>query len=246
VAAHPDDPVIAVAEAMAAPADERTPDALALVADLYAWTQEQGSHGSDCPYGRDIGEHPGDTSIKERKEKGCTCGLWDLEKRADAMLNGNRADPFPAPAAERTETGALREALRNLLDAVCGSHGANTHFPESLIRLGGIVEPHARVALAALSLAAPGGAALREGTAPWYEADGSTVMLPAPEVERRRKLAAKVIAAAREIVRFKWTVLTFHPLMDAIAALDAASPDTRGDATGPLVEGPTTNTEEGG
>jgi hypothetical protein len=108
VAAHPDDPVIAVAEAMAAPADERTPDALALVADLYAWTQEQGGHGSDCPYGRDIGEHPGDTSIKERKEKGCTCGLWDWEKRADAMLNGNRADPFPAPADERTETLAAK------------------------------------------------------------------------------------------------------------------------------------------
>jgi hypothetical protein len=37
-----------------------------------------------------------------------------------------------------------------------------------------------------------------EGTAlaPWYEADGSTVMLPVAEVERRRRLAAKVIAAA--------------------------------------------------
>ena len=35
--------------------------------------------------------------------------------------------------------------------------------------------------------------------APWYEADGSTVMLPAAEVERRRKLAAKVIGAARRL-----------------------------------------------
>jgi hypothetical protein len=65
--------------------------------------------------------------------------------------------------------------------------------------------------------------------APWYEGDGSTVMLPAPEVERRRKLAAKVIAAAERAVA---TVMaTGKPEVDDITAiwrelraLDAASP----------------------
>lgn len=38
------------------------------------------------------------------------------------------------------------------------------------------------------------------GTAPYYLADGSTVTLPADEVERRRKAAAKVIAEARAIL----------------------------------------------
>ena len=38
----------------------------------------------------------------------------------------------------------------------------------------------------------------RDALAPWYEADGSTVMLPAAEVERRRKAAAKVLHAAEQ------------------------------------------------
>lgn len=39
-----------------------------------------------------------------------------------------------------------------------------------------------------------------EALAPWYEADGSTVMLPAAEVERRRRAAASVLAAARLVM----------------------------------------------
>jgi len=38
----------------------------------------------------------------------------------------------------------------------------------------------------------------RPPLAPWYEADGSTSMLPVEEVTRRRRLAAKVLGAALE------------------------------------------------
>jgi hypothetical protein len=71
--------------------------AIDLLADFYRWTQEEGQHGVDCPYGRPLGDHPGDATVKERREKGCTCGLWDLEKRADALLNAPAAAPSPSP-----------------------------------------------------------------------------------------------------------------------------------------------------
>jgi hypothetical protein len=61
------------------------------------------------------------------------------------------------------------------------------------VEVNAITEPLGAVrrALAARLLAAP-------EQAPWYEADGSTVMLPADEVERRRKLAAQVIGMAHD------------------------------------------------
>ncbi len=73
--------------------------------------------------------------------------------------------------------------------------------------------------------------------APWFNEDGSTLMLPADEVGRRRKLAAKVIAAARRAcddldnyhdVRAR----TGLDLFDALSALDAA-----GAASAPRTEG---------
>lgn len=88
---------------------------LAVIRDFYRWTQEEGSHGAHCPYGRSIGDHPGDTSVKERREKGCTCGLWDLEKRADALLNGPNADPFP-PSPEPVEGDGARGPIHWLGD----------------------------------------------------------------------------------------------------------------------------------
>jgi hypothetical protein len=65
--------------------------------------------------------------------------------------------------------------------------------------------------------------------APWYEADGSTVMLPAPEVERRRKLAAKVLEVARRVVRDLYYAdgpggALLNELRARFSALDAASP----------------------
>jgi hypothetical protein len=72
------------------------------------------------------------------------------------------------------------------------------------------------------------------GLAPWYEADGSTVMLPVAEVERRRKLAAKVIGAARMAARVAYQFAGFESwqvpdtylqaLVSTFEALDAASP----------------------
>jgi hypothetical protein len=76
--------------------------------------------------------------------------------------------------------------------------------------------------------------------APYYEADGSTVMLPAEEVERRRKLAAKVIGAVR---RWRHAMAgskaerasrgmkeLARELMRASRDLDAPSPGAPGDA----------------
>lgn len=75
--------------------------------------------------------------------------------------------------------------------------------------------------------------------APWYAEDGSMVMLPAEEVERRRRLAAKVIGAARALSAAAdlWVVAgteaptmydvppeSMRVLRDALQALDAASP----------------------
>jgi hypothetical protein len=85
----------------AAASPSRPDEREALIADFYRWTQEAGQHGTDCPYGRELGARPGDTTARERQEKGCTCGLWDLERRADALLNGPNADPFPAASPSR-------------------------------------------------------------------------------------------------------------------------------------------------
>jgi hypothetical protein len=71
-----------------------------------------------------------------------------------------------------------------------------------------------------------------EGTAlaPWYEADGSTVMLPVAEAERRRKLAAKVIGAARKVasdhafIAGQGAVTCRCGVCQGLRALDAASP----------------------
>jgi hypothetical protein len=66
--------------------------------------------------------------------------------------------------------------------------------------------------------------------APWYEADGSVTMLPAPEVERRRKLAAKVIGAARKVasdhafIAGQGAVTCRCGVCQGLRALDAASP----------------------
>jgi hypothetical protein len=65
--------------------------------------------------------------------------------------------------------------------------------------------------------------------APWYEGDGSTVMLPAAEVERRRKLAAKVLEVARRVVRDLYYAdgpggALLNELRARFSALDAASP----------------------
>jgi hypothetical protein len=63
--------------------------------------------------------------------------------------------------------------------------------------------------------------------APWYLADGSTVMLPVEEVERRRKAAAKVIWAARCLIsefggpQFRGAL---RDALDALGPEPAASP----------------------
>jgi hypothetical protein len=75
------------------------------------------------------------------------------------------------------------------------------------------------------SLAAPTPA---PALAPWYEADGSTVMLPAEEVERRRKLAAKVLDAARTLRRANEGCVFFPGLWALAEALDALAAPTPG------------------
>ena len=104
-----------------------------------------------------------------------------------------------------------------------------------VLKAAGVTVTDAEVDLvrAVRALAAPDA-----GLAPWYGADGSTVMLPAAEVERKRKLAAKVIGAAETAVRtFLATGETSKDdavlLWRALLALDAAAPDggaTPGDA----------------
>jgi hypothetical protein len=80
-------------------------------------------------------------------------------------------------------------------------------------------------------------AAREPDLAPWYEADGSTVMLPAAEVERRRKLAALVIGIARKVdaalqgVRLPYENDGWKRLIDlriALRALDAPAPSPSG------------------
>ena len=74
-----------------------------------------------------------------------------------------------------------------------------------------------------------------EIAAAWYADDGRTVMLPAPEVERRRKLAAKAIGAAREVnacANGMWGVAlvkSLDALDGALAALDALAPSAPSD-----------------
>jgi hypothetical protein len=132
---------------------------------------------------------------------------------------------------------ASREApgdLAALVDALCdavrspptgeGASWMNEHQARACPRCAGdtrarhIFEWCARAAL----LSAVARLSRNEGTAlaPWYEADGSTVMLPVAEVERRRKLAAKVLREARLAVE-----QCGHPILAAaLRALDAASP----------------------
>lgn len=61
---------------------------------------------------------------------------------------------------------------------------------------------------------------------PWYEADGSTVMLPAAEVEQRRRTAARVLNAARAawIRRDDDSMIWLGRMLLAAAAVGAVEP----------------------
>jgi hypothetical protein len=108
----------------------------------------------------------------------------------------------PASPSPRAQTGT--DEGEPLVDALLDAATDNATCPEGLD--GDCAREHlddvnrARTALIA-ELRRLRSAALRReerDLAPYYLADGSTVMLPAAEVERLRKAAAKVIEAARQ------------------------------------------------
>jgi hypothetical protein len=148
---------------------------------------------------------------------------------------GNPTGPLVAAPASREAPGDLAavEKLTGPLDAdrwyIEARVGSANHRGD-VVRFindrrsaagGGYWNAPAHEVFASL-LSAVARLSRNEGTAlaPWYEADGSTVMLPVAEVERRRKLAAKVLREARLAVE-----QCGHPILAAaLRALDAASP----------------------
>ena len=126
----------------------------------------------------------------------------------------------------------------------CG-HGENRHnSPIANSYCDGEWERCGCRRYAEAACASPPAAPPEAGTplAPWYEADGSTVMLPAEEVERRRRLAAKVIDAAREMLDAPGSPFGLRmKLAGALDDLDAASP-----ASPEATPAPTPGASEGG
>lgn len=98
---------------------------------------------------------------------------------AEALLSEVRASRAPSP---------LRVAVEALAKEWDGCGRRTCHGTCSYCQT---MRPLAARLRALLSAPAP-------TTEPWYEADGSVTMLPAEEVTMRRKLAAKVLAAARK------------------------------------------------
>jgi multidrug efflux pump subunit AcrA (membrane-fusion protein) len=112
-------------------------------------------------------------------------GTWTLDRRmtiaAERWRDRLRALASRPPAA--TEGGWDCGCIE---DECCGKHPGCEGEP-------------CREAAIKRALASSG--ETTTALAPWYEADGSTVMLPAEEVERRRKAAAVVLARACEVWR---------------------------------------------
>jgi hypothetical protein len=120
--------------------------------------------------------------------------------RAAAAVAAGFADR--GRALEHVGAAAAAERVNAIAVATCscGLHalnGADECVDDQNRKIHTIARCGFNVPRPARSLASsPGAPDPRDALAPWYEADGSTVMLPAEEVERRRKLAAKVISAA--------------------------------------------------
>jgi hypothetical protein len=117
---------------------------------------------------------------------------------ADALLD--YVDPGPAESVPARLAPAAT-ALRRLVEAVedWDKRGTSTEYPPSVrMKVRARMVEEASAARAALDEAAEEAQTLE----PWYEADGSTVMLPVEEVTRRRKLAAAVLKEARHVAYF--------------------------------------------
>lgn len=125
--------------------------------------------------------------------------------------------------AAESSAEALRTALRDVLP-----YARAFVVPEAHQRCRDRLIARAEALAALSSSSAP---ALAE----WYEPDGSTTMLPAEEVTRRGKAAAKVIGAARAVNESAfqhegfgtWEVpdQDISDLCAALAALDAPAPE---------------------
>ena len=154
---------------------------------------------------------------------------WQREW-ADALLGLSEA-----LAAERGEGGERAEihrlALKRIVDLVRQYQGEAVDLADAVYgvardALNGSPPPH------------PAPRESAEGRAAWFLGDGSTVMLPAEEVIRRRKLAARVIDAARDLLkvsgqsphigaartRLQWELDDLDGLLDPEAAPAPSAP----------------------
>jgi hypothetical protein len=117
-------------------------------------------------------------------------------RRCDHMhAPGSCTECSSLVAALRSERDALATALRDMIDLAIWMSGSGDFGPGGLAEVGWR-DGRNRIGMAQKALASsprpsPGG---------WYEADGSAILLPGEEVERRRKAAAKVIDAARRVM----------------------------------------------
>lgn len=146
------------------------------------------------------------------------------------------AAPPPDPQGSEEVVGLVKRLGKEWFDygVACGRGNATLANPQAV----------ESTLLRALRASVSGAPAL----APWYEADGSTVMLPAAEVERRRRLAAKAIGTARN-----WREAMRGPkseraarglkergteLLRALRALDAPAPGSDAGGGAPKVPCP--------